>query len=555
MSSPCGQAASARRKARRPALVSISAFVLAAAGLLVCRVGEPAFAALENLSATSTPLVALVKPLRAIAKHRKADAGLPSAASKVRHAPFVTATVTTIEKPHVSMRANVDPSRNTRNSLPAVIESTPIVKVDMKLRDRNLDAHPAGAAAGGFISRLGAEQSSVQEVRVKATALDNRVALTMTESRSLYYAASDYLRAVTRSGVNPKFMGKERFLFLENNEGFAGRERLEVTLFRQGAAAASVFATNTHVDAAYYTPPTAGRDGIAPPHAAAGGFRLRDRSSAAGGVQLRYGAFSLTSSYWRGNVADRIAEHAETRVEHALAWNMSDDPVLAAALPASLIALVPSSLHVGVVNANANAPILTRGARDRTKSVVAGAEWEADNVSLSVDYYSYRTVSEGAATGPATSNGSGVSADARFDFAPFFLRASASYSPGRDSAQDYGAKSKTYSVSASLTYKSEQFPDVFVDANVGRYVYREGGDGWEGASHSKYWDATVGLDFAKFFIAEAGRDTQRTRLSSRIDLKSLKLFYRYDYFSDAVSYGASAPNRSVIGASLTASLY
>lgn len=376
--------------------------------------------------------------------------------------------------------------------------------------------------------------------------------LTATESRSVYSADPGYLYAVARSSANPKFMGKERFLFLSNNEGFAGREKLEVKLLRLGGFSASVFATNTHVDMSYYTPPAAGRDGVATPFAAGGGgFRLRDRASVETGAQFRYGAFGLTSSFWKGNIADRIGEHAEARTQHTLSWSMQDDPLVASILPAPLARLAPAALRAGIIDANGEAPLLTPGVLTHTKSVVAGAEWEADGISVDVDYYSYRSVS-GTAAGPATSQGSGVTANAQIDLAPITLKASGSLSPGTDSAQDYGAKSNAYSASVSMAYRAKDLPDLSIDANVGRYAYREGGDGWSDRTHSQYWNTTASLDIAKFLVDD---DRERKRLSTRVDLKSLKMFYRYEYFSDAMLYGARAPNKGTIGVSLTASIY
>lgn len=463
------------------------------------------------------------------------------------------------------IKASVTPSRPLRpayggvpasqRSANAPDDKAPLVNVDMNVRDRNLGARSESATAGAFVPRLGSEESSVRQVRVKAKALDDRVRFSAIESRSLYSAENSYLRGVAQHGSNSKFLGKERFLFLENNEGFAGRERVDVTLLREGAFKASVFARNTHVDAAYYAPPSAGRDGVASPHVAGGdGFRLRERSGVAIGTELRYGAFALTSSVGRGNVADRIGEHLERRVEHNFTWDMRDDKVLNSILPDGLMRIAPTSLRAGVFDSDADPEILRPRLWSRTKGVVAGAEWDWDGAAFSVDYYRYHSDTVGGPAGPFKSDGSGVSADARVEFAPFTVNAGASYAPGVDSGRGYSAKSANYAAYASLACRPKGLPDLSVEASFGRYGYREVGEDYSAKISSSFRNAVAALDFVKFLRGVGRGDLKQSAARGPFNLTSVKLFYRYDYFSDATLYGAKSPGRSMFGFSVNANL-
>ena len=474
-----------------------------------------------------------------------------NAPQKRRSAKNLNAAVTTT----VPFRPADGGGRAAQKAANAPEDNAPPVKVDISVRDRKLGARSESAMAGAFVPRLGSEESSVRQVRVKATALDDRVRLSALESRSLYSAENSYLRGVAQYGSNSKFLGKERFLFLENNEGFAGRERIDVTLLREGAFKATVFARHTHVDESYYAPTAAGRDGIASPFVTGGdGFRLRERSGAASGAELRYGAFAVSSSIGRGYVADRVGEHLERRVEHNLTWDMRDDKVLTSILPDGLLAIAPTSLRAGVFDSDADPELQRPRLWTRTKGMVAGAEWEWEHASFSFDYYRYRSDTVGGPTGRFESTGSGLSADARVEFAPFTLAAGASYAPGLDSGRGYSAKSASYSAFASLACRPRGLPDLTFEASLGRYGYNEVGEDYSAKVRSGYRNAVAALDFAKFFRGVGRGDLKRSEVRGAFDLMSVKLFYRYDYFSDATLYGAKTPGRSTIGVSVNANL-
>jgi hypothetical protein len=473
-----------------------------------------------------------------------------------------------------SGEVSVSPIRDLQRPLRASI-ATPPVNMDIKLRDRHVGYLSGEMAEGVLVPRLGSENSSVREVQAKASAFDDRLRLTVVESRSLYSASLPFLLQAVNLNSTGKFLGKERFLFLQNNEGFAGRERVDVTLFREGQLSASVIATNTHVDSAYYVTPVAGREGFSTPlQMGSSSFGPRERSGSAAGVQVSYGSISLHSSFGRGTVADRLGEHVEGRVSHNLSWDLRSDPLVLAVLPSALVGLVPNQIYAGVYQNNAAAAVINPGiqsqltgallrpdgqspAGSQIKGMSGGANWRWDGGFFNVSYFSYKTDASPVDSNRSANNGGGLSSSGQFDVGPFGFKAGLYYGVGRDWAQEWRGKTLNYSGNASLTYRAQHFPDLFVDGNFGQYAYGGGGYGSISDIHSKYWSITSGFDFVKYLQSMAHDEIPSSHppaIPDRFDVSSLKLFYRRDYFSDAMTFGARAPNGDFVGVSLIATL-
>src|SRR5262245_35568771 len=151
------------------------------------------------------------------------------------------------------------------------------------------DAAQSGPGGQGFaLGVKNREVNEIEDLKVSLSALDGAVRFSLRQAESFYSADPAYLRLLASRNKNTSTPGKERFLLHDGSGGTAGLERLDVRIFDVDWLGASAFASHRDVDP-YFQSLAAEK--------AKDDFSVANRSTETGGGKLRFGSFSLSTSY------------------------------------------------------------------------------------------------------------------------------------------------------------------------------------------------------------------------------------------------------------------
>jgi hypothetical protein len=254
------------------------------------------------------------------------------------------------------------------------------------------------------------------------------------------------------------------------------------------------------------------------------------------GGQVRVGALGAGFAQSVANAEDpRVnssATQSEASVSLALSQLMSDmEPSVSKLLPTSLWASFSDkrTLNIGPQT----------GANNTTSTSFGGA-WNWDNGYTSLGYWSYSS-GKNPALGGAW-NGRGIDANFGTFWSSFGLNVGFSYGRSEDATASWQSASALYFSSATVSYKPERFPAIWMTAGWGNYDHNailNGGtlsDLYSVSTKGAYTSLTAGLDLTNWL-----RTDQIAQAKTLTGPSSVKLLYRYT--ENAISDGSATPRK------------
>jgi hypothetical protein len=290
-------------------------------------------------------------------------------------------------------------------------------------------------------------------------------------------------------------------------------------------------------------------------------FAISNRSSEAGGVKVRLGALSLTTTYTNSIMLSAPApatmsgagSPTETQQDQMLAIDLTDVRKRSGDAPPSVIwALAPSSIYVKLYGKQTSYATAAEGPPDRTTGVTSGAYWGWNGGNASVSYWRYYLDSQ--RTGDASYDSAGRGIDANFGAyaGAIGFYAGLSYRRSDDLAPISKAVDQSYDAYASAIYKPEHFPDILVEGSFGNSGYNSLVYGV--TSDSAYRSGTLGLDFSKYLWTGAVPNAKVAVKGAAGGVPNLRLFYRYQVETDHGIVGATPGDSHFVGMTFRAGL-
>jgi len=430
-------------------------------------------------------------------------------------------------------------------------QSSSAFKLDLKFDA--FDAAQSGPGGQGFA--LGAKNREVNEIddlKVSLSTLDGAMRFSLRQAESFYSADPNYLRLLASRNKNTSTPGKERFLLHDGSGGTAGLERLDVRIFDIDWMGVSTFASHRDVDP-YFQSLAAEK--------AKDEFSVANRSTETGGGKLRFGSFSLSTSYAvsSGLSATSYGDSSglsaasygvssglpaavlptDARVDRSITFDLTDFRKRSGDfLPGRFWNLAPSGIYVGDFVKETSFG-LNGGPPNRMSGVTAGAYWTWAGGSANVGYWNYYLDSRRTGEASYDSAGRGLDASVSLHGEVLQYYGGFSYRRSEDLAELARATDNGYDAYGSVVYKSRDWPDVRFDGAAGRYGYRS--LSYAMTDDGFYWSAGLSLDFAKYFWGTAA-DT-----NAKGGTPSLRLLYRYTEESDRGTASEAHSNDHLVG--------
>jgi hypothetical protein len=426
----------------------------------------------------------------------------------------------------------------------------------------------AGPSELNFLQSKNMERNQVDDLALKFSAFG--ALLTLRESSSSYAADISYLLELARRNGNKNALGRERFIQTPG-DGHAGLQRLDLKLYEWDSLSVTAFGFRKDVDRSYESFVSA---------KAKDEFATADQTGEAGGVKLRSGAISVTSSYGSYKRMSGVANSTVAQQDHTVALDTWDlrSRLQGWGLAFPIEAFLPTSLYVTRFEHQTLFTKAADGPPDSTSGYSAGASWNWNSGYANVTYWDYRLDSQRVGDSSYDFAGRGLEIGFGAYGTAWGAYTGLSYYRADDLAPVSNSISSGYDAYALLTYKLDDFPDLSLNGSVSQYQYE--GIAFPASSTGFYWSATLGLDFSKWLpaVGNASSNNQaavssgtaenplgsaqpdipgvaRIRTSFNFkspigDKPSLKLFYRYAAETTEGGFGNRSGDSHLIAAIL-----
>jgi hypothetical protein len=412
-----------------------------------------------------------------------------------------------------------------------------------------------------FVQPKNWERNQVDDLKLKFSTLNETLQFTVRESGSFYSADTRYLLELAQKNRNNNAPGPERFL-QSPGTGHADLQRMDLKLYESDSLGVAAFAFRKDVDLSYMSIASA---------KAKDEFAAVDQTGTTGGGRVRLGAVSFTSSYGNYERPSGRDDLTRSRQDHTIGLDMSGVRAsLQSAGLALLDALVPTSLSVTRFESQTPFKTPAEGLVERMTGYAGNAAWKWNSGYSNVGYWNYRLDGEASGTGSYSYAGRGLDAGVGSYSGALGIYGGLSYYQSDDLSPLSHSTAGGYEGYALLTYKLDNFPDLSVNGNLGRYDYAA--FAMPASSGGVYWSTTIGFDFSKWLRVDgaaanqtgtvptdspggSGSPTNRFTLKSPVgDKPMLKLFYRYAAESAEELAGGHTTDSHLFGAAFRSGL-